>query len=132
MWCSLPSYPGFSLFHQSYTQITQWQGKELRNAVRIVCSTLAVALSQPTPAERAPFAQVQWCIFALVNFIFLAQYHSHDDETISLMESYWQEFHKEMNIFLEFWPTNHARKKADKYEWNELQKAESVPDKGVQ
>ena len=93
---------------------------------------LAVALSQPTPAECAPFTQVQWCIFALVNFIFLAQYHSHDDETISLMESYWQEFHKEKNIFLEFRPSNRARNKVDKYERDELQKAESVPDKGAQ
>jgi hypothetical protein len=63
-------------------------GKELRGATRIICSALAVALSQPAPTERAPFAQVQRCIFALVNFIFLAQYRSHSDETISLMESY--------------------------------------------
>ena len=88
VWCSLPSYPGFSPFHRSYTQITQWQRKELQNTVQIVCSMLAVALSQSTPAKCAPFAQVQWYIFALVNFIFLAQYRSHDDETISLMESY--------------------------------------------
>ena len=93
---------------------------------------LAVALSQPTPTKCVPFAQVQQCIFALVNFIFLVQYRSHDDETISLMESYWQEFHKEKNIFLEFQPSNCARNKVDKYERDELQKAESVPDKGAQ
>ena len=45
VWCSLPSYPGFSLFYRSYMQITQWQGKELRNAVWIVYSMLIVALS---------------------------------------------------------------------------------------
>ena len=70
--------------------------------------------------------------FALVNFIFLAQYCSHDDETILLIESYWQEFHKEKNIFLEYQSSNCARNKADKYEWDELQKAENVPDKGAQ
>jgi hypothetical protein len=25
VWCGLPTYPGFSPFHRSYTQITQWQ-----------------------------------------------------------------------------------------------------------
>ena len=77
---------------------------------------LTVVLSQLTPAKHALFTQVQQYIFALVNFIFLAQYRSHNDETISLMESYWQEFHKEKNIFLEFQPSNCARNKADKYE----------------
>ena len=91
-----------------------------------------VALSLPAPIERTPFAQVQRCIFTLVNFIFLAQYRSHDDETITLIESYWQQFHDKKSIFLEFQPSNQARIKADKYKREALQEAESVPNRGAQ
>jgi hypothetical protein len=48
------------------------------------------------------------------------------------MESYWQQFRNEKSIFLEFRPSKRARVKADKYEREALQEAESVPDRGAQ
>jgi hypothetical protein len=131
VWYSLPAYPGFSPFHRSYTQITQWQGKELRNAVRVLNVTLAVALSLPSFMERPLFAQAQRCVFALVNFILMAQYRSHDDETISLMESYWRDFHAEKSIFLEFRPKKLAEQRSETYARRALKEAESVLDTGA-
>src|SRR5439155_9418504 len=107
--------PGFSPFTKYYDQIISWQGKELRMAVQILCVTLAVALHDPAASKKMPFAQVQRAVLALVSFISMAQYSSHDNETISLMEQYWQQFHHEKVVFLEFRPKKLALKMSERY-----------------
>src|SRR5215208_3139817 len=73
-WLSLPRYAGFENFNAAYSQITQWKGKELRNARKILMSTVAVVLHSPSPAQRAPFQSMQKYLLAYINFHLMVQY----------------------------------------------------------
>ena len=52
-----------------------------------------------TAAEKAAFTNVQECIKAFIDFIHLAQYLSHNDETLDLMEDFLHMFHKTKEVF---------------------------------
>ena len=43
-WKTLPSYPGFFIPKKAYREITQWQGKEIRNLRHFLLGVLAVTL----------------------------------------------------------------------------------------
>jgi len=113
VWKALPPYPGFLVPKKAYREITQWQGKEMRNLGRYVLGVLAVALLQPWSAQLIPFKRALGCVRALVDFNTMAQYRSHPAETITYMEAYLDIFHKMKDIFLEFHVTKRIRAKID-------------------
>ena len=101
-WKALPPYPGFFVPKKAYREITQWQGKEMRNLGRCILGVLAAALRQPQSAQAIPFRHALSCVSALVNFNMMAQYRSHTSETIGYMEDYLDQFPRMKDIFLEF------------------------------
>ena len=113
VWKALPPYPGFLVLKKAYREVTQWQGKEMRNLGRCILGILAVALCQPRSAQLIPFKRALGCVRALVNFNMMAQYRSHTAETITYMEDYLQTFHKKKDIFLEFRVSKRTRTKID-------------------
>jgi len=54
-WSSMGAYPGFTIPKKAYWQVSQWQGKEMRNLRRIVLAAFTAALRAPTDAQRHPF-----------------------------------------------------------------------------
>ncbi|KAF3936016.1 hypothetical protein ABW19_dt0202204 [Dactylella cylindrospora] len=108
-WVGLSPYPGFYGFRKPFTQITQWQGKELRMAGRILLGVSVVALSHPTHAERPLFNQALQCIRGYLEFHLLAQYHSHTESTLRYLQYFWKQFHDHLDVFAIF--RNSARKK---------------------
>jgi len=56
-WKSLPPYPGFFVPKKVYREVTQWQGKEMRNLGRCVLRVLAVALRQLDSTQVQPFSR---------------------------------------------------------------------------
>ena len=113
VWKALPLYPGFLVPKKTYREVTQWQGKEMRNLGRCILGVLAVALRQPLSAQLIPFKRALGCVRALVDFNMMAQYRSHTAETISYMEDYLDTFHKMKDIFLEFPVSKRTRAKID-------------------
>ena len=98
-------------------------GKEMRNAVKVLCAVLAVALHElVTAAEKAAFTNVQECTKAFIDFIHLAQYLSHHDETLDLMEDYLRTFHKTKEVFRPYWATKQTSREAVQY-WVEQAEA---------
>jgi len=55
VWKALPPYPGFLVHKKGYREVTQWQGKEMRNLGRCILGVLAVALHRPGGAQAIPF-----------------------------------------------------------------------------
>jgi len=55
VWKALPPYPGFLVPKKAYREVTQWQGKEMRNLGRGILGVLAMALRQPGGAQAIPF-----------------------------------------------------------------------------
>lgn len=102
VWKSLQPYPGFTQPRKAYREVSQWQGKEMRNFGRVILPALAAALSTPRHAERRPFATALQCTRALVDFHLMAQYRSHTTTTIGYMEAYLADFHRTKDVFLEF------------------------------
>jgi len=114
VWKALPPYPGFLVPKKAYREVTQWQGKEMRNLGRCILGVLAVALRQPGGAQVIPFKRALGCVRALVDFNMMAQYRSHTSDTIAYMEDYLDQFHKLKDIFLEFQVTKRTQDKVDK------------------
>jgi len=71
-WKVLPPYPGFSVPKKAYREVTQWQGKEMRNLGRCLLGVLAVALRQPDSRQVIPFKDALDCVWALVDFNMMA------------------------------------------------------------
>jgi len=113
VWKALPPYPGFLVPKKAYCEVTQWQGKEMRNFGRCVLGVLAVALGRPGSAQLIQFKRALGCLRALVDFNIMEQYRSHTAETITYMEDYLDNFHKMMDIFLEFRVIKRIRVKID-------------------
>jgi len=114
VWKALLPYPGFLVPKKAYREVTEWQGKGIRNLGRFIQGVLAVALRQPGGAQPIPFKCALRCVRALVDFNMMAQYRSHTADTIAYMEGCLDQFHRMKDLFLEFRVTKRTRAKVDK------------------
>jgi len=55
IWKALRPYCGFWVPKNAYSEVAQWQGKEMRNLGRRILRVLAVALRQPQSSQVIPF-----------------------------------------------------------------------------
>src|SRR5437588_6179725 len=109
-WSSMGSYPGFTVPKKAYREVSQWQGKEMRNLGRIVLVAFTAALRAPTEVQRFPFKTTIRCVVALVDFHLLAQYKTHTETTLRYMQDSLETFHEEKGIFQEFRVGKRAKK----------------------
>jgi hypothetical protein len=86
----LPKFPGFRHFTGGISKISQWSGKEHRDLQRTILPTLSGAV--PSQALRATRAEL--------DFIYMAQYHAHTEETLSQLMKYNRIWHCNKNIFI--------------------------------
>ena len=101
-WSSMGPYPGFTVPKNAYREVSQWQGKEMRNLGRIVTAAFATALRAPNDAQRATFRAATRCVTSIVDFHLMAQYTTHTETTLEYMEGFLDDFHTEKEIFREF------------------------------
>ncbi|KAI9876378.1 MAG: hypothetical protein M1823_007292, partial [Watsoniomyces obsoletus] len=101
-WQTLSPYPGFTRSPKAYRQVSQRQGKEMRNLGRVILAAVAASLGPPNAAQRRRFAMALRCVRALVDFHLMAQYHSHTQETLEYLERYVADFHSTKEVFQEF------------------------------
>jgi hypothetical protein len=113
-WSSMGAYPGFTVPKKAYRQVSQWQGKEMRNLGRIVLPAFTAALRAPTEAQRHSFKAATRCVAALIDFHLLAQYKTHTETTLQYMQDALDSFHREKDIFQEFRVGKRAQKAIDK------------------
>lgn len=113
IWRSMPPYPGFAPPRKAFREVSQWQGKEMRMFGRIVLPAMAVALREPSPAQRGPFNRALECVRNLVDFHLMAQYRSHTTETLGFLDDYLKHFHDNKDVFLEFRQSKTSKRKAE-------------------
>ena len=101
-WIELPPYLRFSVPKSADLEVTQWQGKEMRNIGRCISAVLASALRNPDSSQYQDFNIALKCVGALVDFSLMTQYRSHPPNTLAYMERYLQTFHQTKEVFLEF------------------------------
>ena len=71
-WKALPSYSGFYVPKKAYREVTQWQGKEMRNLGRFLLGVLAVALRRPDSTQVQPFRCALTSVRSLLDFTIMA------------------------------------------------------------
>jgi len=120
-WKEIPPYPGFSVPKKAYREVTQWQGKEMRNLGRCISAVLASALGNPESSQQQDFNIALKCVSAVVDFPLMAQYRSHTPDTLVYMENYLQTFHRTKDIFLEFRTSKSTRAEVNRQD-RELRK----------
>ena len=113
-WKEIPPWPGFSVPKKAYPEITQWQGKEMRNLGHCISAILASLLRNLDSSQYHDFKSALKCVSTLVHFSLMAQYRSHTTDTLSYIESYLQTFHRRKNIFLQFRTSKATRPQADR------------------
>jgi len=128
-WKEIPPYPRFSIPKKGYREITQWQGKEMRNLSRCISAVLACALRNPDCSQDQDFPSALKCVSALVDFTLMAQYCSHTPDTLCYMESYLQTFHRTKVIFFELRTSKATRAQGNRQD-RELR--ELMPNQGAE
>src|SRR6266481_7996888 len=95
-------YLGFTVPTKAYREVSQWQGKEMRNVGQIVPAAYATVLRAPSDAQRMPFRIGIQCVTALVDFHLMARYKTHTEQMLQYMQDYLHAFHKNKYVFREF------------------------------
>jgi hypothetical protein len=117
LWKAMDPYPNIHMPTKIYSEISQWQGAEMRSFSRIIHVCLAAALSHPPPStgssQKQSFKSAISCVSALADFSLVASYESHDAETLNYLQGYLQAFHTHKTIFLQFRANKAARLAAD-------------------
>jgi len=100
LWLSVPAYHDLTLKNKSYEEVSQWNGKEMKEMSRYLLGVVTQSLRGGSPAQRPIFNHAIECTRALLEFYMYARYKSHDDATLSYMEDPLRRFHTFKDVFL--------------------------------
>jgi hypothetical protein len=100
IWLSVPAYHDLTTKTKSYEEVSQWNGKEMKEMSRYLLGVLTQSLQGGHPAQRPIFNLAIECTGALLEFYMYARYKSHDDGTLSYMEDALHRFHTVKDDFL--------------------------------
>lgn len=90
----LPPSHGVRIFSKGFSVLMRKSGKEWKHMAKVLLgSILAITPQKVIKAARS-----------LLDFIYLAQYASHDDATLKYMEDALNDFHKQKSVFQQLWP----------------------------
>ena len=87
----MPEHPGIRMFPHGVSNIKQWTGSEAKAIMKVFVGVIAGII--PAQAIRA--------IRAIIDFSYLASYHSHTDSTLERLQEALDEFHENKEIFVE-------------------------------
>jgi len=107
IWLSVPAYHDLTPKNKSYEEVSQWNGKEMKEMSRYLLGVVTQSLRGGSPAQRPIFNRAIECTRALFEFYMCTRYTSHDDATLSYMEDALHRFHTFKDVFL----LRRARKK---------------------
>jgi hypothetical protein len=91
---ALPPAHGIRHFSNGFSVLMRKSGKEWKNMAKILLGALIGAVPQ----------QVIKAARSLLDFIYMAQYISHSDETLQYMQNALDTFHKQKIVFKTLWP----------------------------
>jgi hypothetical protein len=100
IWLSVPVYHDLTPQNKSYEEVSQWNGKEMKEMSRYLLGVVTRSLQGGNPAQRPKFNRAIECTRALLEFSMKAPYISHDDATLSYMGDTLHRFHTFKDVFL--------------------------------
>jgi hypothetical protein len=100
IWFAVPASYDLTPKNKSYEEVSQWNGKEMKEMSRYVIGVVTQSLRDGSPAQRPIFNRAIEHTQALLKFYMYARYKSHDDTTLSYMEHNLCHFHTFRDVFL--------------------------------
>jgi hypothetical protein len=97
---SVPAYHDLTPKNKAYEEVTQWNGKEMKEMSRYLRGVVTQSLRGGSPTQRAILNRAIECTRALLEFYMYARYKSHDDATLSFLEDTLHRFHTFKDVFL--------------------------------
>ena len=97
---SVPAFTGLKRFSH-FSDVKQWTGVEQKAIIRQLIPVIAPLLSTKEPGAM-------YCARAIVDFILLAQYKTHDDETLEYLDHALYRIDKTKAVFKQFRPVDKA------------------------
>jgi hypothetical protein len=108
IWLSVPAYHDLTPKNKLYEEVSQWNGKEMKEMSRYLLGVVTQSLRDGSPAQRPIFTHAIECTRAWLVFYMYAPYKSHDDATLSYMDDALCRFPTCKDVFL----LGQARKEA--------------------
>jgi len=100
IWLSVRAYHDLTPKNESYEEVSQWNGKEMKEMIRYLLGVETKSVRGGNPAQRPIFNRaIEWT-WALLEFNMYARYKSHDDAALSYMEDALHRFHTFKDVFL--------------------------------
>jgi hypothetical protein len=108
---SVPAYHSLTPKTKSYEEVSQWNGKEMKEMSRYLLGVVTQSLRGASPTQCPIFNHAIECTRALLEFYMYAQYKSHDNATLSYMGDALCRFHAFKDVFLLGWAGKKAKDK---------------------
>jgi hypothetical protein len=93
IWLSRPAYHNLTPMNKSYKEVSQWNGKEMKDMSWHQLGVVTQPLRAGSPAQCSICNCTMECTRALLDFYNHARYTSHNDATLSYMEDVLHRFH---------------------------------------
>lgn len=94
--CRLPPNHNIMIFTKGITTLSHVSGLEHK---KICCILLGLVVNLPLPGGQSPIYIIQ-AIWALLDFLYLAQYQTHTADTLSCLDDALSQFHDNKDIFI--------------------------------
>jgi hypothetical protein len=96
----MPGYHDLTPKTKSYEEVSQWNGKEMKEMSRYQFRVVTQSLRGGSPAQHPKFNHAIVCTRALLDFYLYARCKSHNDAILSYMEGALCRFHTLKDVFL--------------------------------
>ena len=100
IWLSMPAYHDLTAKNKSYEEVSQWNGKEMKEMSQYLLGVVTQSLQGGSPAQCPIFNRAMNCTRALLEFYMYARYKPHDDATLTYMEDALDRFPTYQDVFL--------------------------------
>jgi len=100
IWLSVPAYHDITPKTKSTEEVSQWNGKEMKEMSQYQLGVVTQALQGGSPAQHPISNCPIECTRALLEFYMYARYKSHNDATLCHMEVALHRFHTFKDVFL--------------------------------
>jgi hypothetical protein len=96
---SLPAYQNLTLKNKSYEEVSQWNGKEVKEMSQYLFGDVTYSLRGGSPAQHLIINHTIECTQALFEFSMYSRYISLNDATLSSLEKALCRFHTFKDVF---------------------------------
>jgi hypothetical protein len=133
---SIPPYPGFYPFRRSYSEVSSWQGKEIRTMLRFLVAAVGPLLTPYTTTTNSRHLRkdhnpdsitVLRCTRALTELVLVLSQYNHSDVTLQYLQKTLKTFYKAKFVFRPYRMTK-ARKAKFQKKWSKVQEDQNWTD----